>query len=204
MARRSSSLLLIFVLVLVAVVLADVTSVGWLRALGTALEEDDGPAKADIGVVLAGDYWGHRIEKAAQLIQAGYIPQALISGPSGFYGLHECDFAIPFIVHKGYPAADFIPLPHDARSTLEEAQVVLPELRRRKVRSFLLITSNYHSRRAARIFRYVGRSIGYMPAMHVVTAPDEVFRSADWWKSREGRKTVATEWSKTLAFDLGI
>ena len=43
----------------------------WLPALGYALVHDDGPAKADIAVVLAGDYEGHRIEKAAADAAAG-------------------------------------------------------------------------------------------------------------------------------------
>lgn len=176
----------------------------WLPELAEVLVENDGPAKADIGVVLAGDYWGDRIEMAARLIQQGYIPQALISGPPGFYGYHECDLAIPFIVKKGYPASDFIAFPHDAHSTEEEARVVLAELRRRNVHSYLLITSDYHTRRAARTFRYIGRSMGYQPSIRAVAAPDRLFRLDRWWQGREGRKTIFLEWTKTLAFTAGI
>ena len=180
------------------------TSSWWLPALGSALIENDGPARADIGVVLGGDYYGDRIKEAAQLIRQGYIPLALISGPGGFYGLHECDLAIPFIVRQGYPAAGFLAAPHNAHSTQEEARILLPELRRRNVRSFLLITSDYHSRRAGRTFRFVGRRLGYLPEMRVVTAPDQLFRLNRWWKDREGQKTVFFEWTKTLAFAVGL
>jgi uncharacterized SAM-binding protein YcdF (DUF218 family) len=176
----------------------------WLPQVGEALVENDGPAKADIGVVLGGDYWGDRIEKAAQLIQQGYIPQALVSGPPGFYGYHECDLAIPFVVRRGYPEAGFVALPHDALSTETEAHVVLAELRRRNVRSYLLITSDYHTRRAARTFRHVARSMGYEPAVRVVAAPDRLFHLDRWWHWREGQKAVFFEWSKTLAFTVGL
>lgn len=176
----------------------------WLPKVGEALVENDGPAKADIGVVLAGDYWGDRIETAARLIRRGYIPQALVSGPPGFYGYNESDLAIPFIVRQGYPAADFIAFPHDAHSTEEEARVVLAELRRRNVHSYLLITSDFHTRRAARTFRYVAHSMGYQPAMRTVAAPDRLFHLDRWWQWREGRKTVFMEWTKTLAFAVGI
>jgi len=175
-----------------------------LPAIGTALVENDGPAKADIGVVLGGDYWGDRIETAARLIRQGYIPQALISGPPGFYGMHECDLAIPFVVRQGYPERDFIPLPHNALSTREEAAVLLPELRRRKVASYLLITSDFHTRRAARTFRHEGRLLGYEPSMRVVTAPDALFRIDRWWQTREGQKAVFFEWAKTAAFAVGL
>jgi uncharacterized SAM-binding protein YcdF (DUF218 family) len=203
--ERRRFFLLRFVLALMLLALAAAfASAWWLPAVGTLLVENDGPAKSDIGVVLGGDYRGDRIEKAAQLIQAGHIPQALISGPPGFYGLHESDMAIPFIVREGYPAAGFVAVPHDALSTQAEARVMLAELRRRNVRSFLLITSDYHSRRAGRTYRFVGRSMGYLPAMRVVTASDRFFRIDRWWQTREGRKTIFFEWTKTLAFAVGL
>ena len=176
----------------------------WLPWLGYALVHDDGPGKADIAVVLAGDQAGHRIEKAAQLIREGYVPATLISGPAGFYGLHESDYAIAYAVRQGFPAQWFIALPNSALSTREEACVVLAELRRRNVRSFLLVTSNYHSARARRTFLAAERAMGGGPAMRTVAAPDEFFRPDSWWRNREGQKTLFFEWSKTVAYVLGI
>ena len=176
----------------------------WLPWLGYALVHDDGPGKADIAVVLAGDQAGHRIEKAAQLIHEGYVPAALISGPAGFYGLHESDYAIAYAVRQGFPAQWFIALPNSALSTREEAAVMLAELRRRNVRSFLLVTSNYHSARARHTFLAAERALGGGPAMRTVAAPDEFFRPDSWWRNREGQKTLFFEWSKTLASALGI
>ena len=176
----------------------------WLPVLGYALVHDDGPAKADIAVVLAGDYEGHRIEKAAELIREGYVPAALISGPPGFYGGHESDYAIAYAVRQGFPAEWFIALPHSALSTREEARVVLAELRRRNVRSFLLVTSDYHSARARRIYLAAERAMGGGPAMRTVAAPGEFFRPDSWWRNREGQKTAFFEWCKTVATVVGI
>ena len=176
----------------------------WLPVLGNALVHDDGPAKADIAVVLAGDYLGHRIEKAAELVRAGYVPAALISGPPGFYGGHESDYAIAYAVRQGFPPQWFIALPHSALSTQEEARVVLAELRRRNVRSFLLVTSDYHSARARRIFLAAERAMGGGPAMRTVAVPGEFFRPDSWWRNREGQKTAFFEWAKTVATALGI
>ena len=70
---------------------------------------DDGPAKADIAVVLAGDYYGHRIDKGGRAGAARAMCRSvLVSGPHGFYGMHECDLAIAFAVRQGYPAEWFI------------------------------------------------------------------------------------------------
>jgi uncharacterized SAM-binding protein YcdF (DUF218 family) len=179
------------------------TSGLWLPGVGRMLVEDDGPAKADIGVVLGGDYWGDRIIRAGELIREGYIPQALVSGPPGFYGYHECDLAIPFIVSKGYARSGFIPFPHNGLNTRDEARAVLAELRRRNIHSYLLITSDYHSRRAARTFRNVERAMNYNPTLRVVDSPDRLFAMNHWWQSREGQKAVFLEWSKTVAYTLG-
>jgi uncharacterized SAM-binding protein YcdF (DUF218 family) len=176
----------------------------WLPVLGYALVHDDGPAKADIAVVLAGDQVGHRIEKAAELIREGYVPAALISGSPGYWGLHECDFEIAYAVRRGFPAQWFIALPHSALSTRDEAPVVLGELRRRNVRSFLLITSDYHTARARRIFLAAERAMAGGPTMRTVAVPDQFFHPDSWWRNREGQKTAFFEWSKTVASALGI
>ena len=203
MARRLP-LHRLFLAVPVLLVIAAAASHWWLPLVGTFLVKDDGPAKADLGVVLGGDYWGYRIQKAAELVRQGYIPQALISGPPGFYGFHEDELAIAFMVKKGYPAAYFIPFPHEAMSTRAEAECVLPELRRRNVHRVLIITSDFHSRRADRTFRYVGGKLGYQPDIRMVTAGNQLFRIDQWWKAREGEKAVFFEWAKTLAFGVGL
>jgi len=189
---------------LVLAVAAILSRALWLPVLGYALVHDDGPAKADIAVVLAGDYAGHRIEKTIELIREGYVPAALISGPGGFYGLHECDYAIAYAVRKGLPAQWFIALPHSALNTRDEAFVVLGELRRRNVRSFLLVTSDYHTARSRRIFLAAERAMGGGPTMRTVAAPDQFFRPDSWWRNREGQKTAFFEWCKTVASALGI
>jgi uncharacterized SAM-binding protein YcdF (DUF218 family) len=175
----------------------------WLRALGHALVRDDGPAKADIAVVLAGDFYGHRIEKAAALVREGYVPVVLVDGPQGVYGTHESALAIQYIMAKGAPGGWFLDFPIEANSTQEEAALVLPELRRRNVHSYLLVTSDYHSARAGRVFRAQQRSMGYDASMRVVIARDEHFAPDTWWHTREGRKTAFMEWAKTAASALG-
>jgi uncharacterized SAM-binding protein YcdF (DUF218 family) len=176
----------------------------WLSGLGYALVRDEGPVKADIAVVLAGDSYGHRIVKGGELVRAGYVPAVLVSGPAGAYGLHESDLAIPFAVRAGFPAEWFIAFPHQALSTSEEAVAVLGELRRRNVHRFLLVTSNYHTARARRIFLAAERASGGGPEMRTVGAPDEFFQPNSWWRNREARKTAFFEWSKTIATVFGL
>jgi uncharacterized SAM-binding protein YcdF (DUF218 family) len=174
----------------------------WLPWIGQALIRDEGPAKAEIAVVLAGDLTGHRIQKAAELARSGYVPSILVSGPP-YFDVHECDEAIAFAVRKGYPVEWFIPLPNQSHSTREEASTILAELRRRGIHSFLLVTSDYHTARAARIYRGATQGMAGGFEMRVVAAPDEFFRPGSWWRDREAQKTVFFEWAKTVATALG-
>lgn len=171
-----------------------------LLALGSYLVTSQAPEKADIAVVLAGDSTGNRILKAAELVRAGYAPQALVSGPAGFYGYYECDLAILFAEKSGYPAAYFIAFPNRTRSTREEAAAIVPELRRRGVHRVLLITSNYHTHRATGIYRAAAPDIRFIP----IAAPDQDFSPDGWWKNREGRKTFTFEWIKTVSEWFGL
>lgn len=204
MVRRRFPLLLKFTLGLAAIALAAYfTRDWWLPAPGYFLIHSDAPMKADIAVVLAGDARGHRIEKAAQLVKEGYVPQVLVSGPPGIYGFNESDLAVQFIEREGYPAQWFIPFADASHSTKEESGYILHELERRNIHTFLLITSDFHSGRARRIFLATEKQMHYAPAFHTITAPDEFFHADSWWRNREAEKTVFMEWWKTIATALG-
>jgi uncharacterized SAM-binding protein YcdF (DUF218 family) len=118
----------------------------------------------------------------------------------GFYGLNESDLAVNFAIQKGYPADYFVKFPMEASSTRQEAGLVVAELRRLGARSFLLVTSDYHTRRAGGLFRQISDGI----EMRVIAAPDEHFHWDSWWRDREGQKTVYLEWSKTVASWFGM
>jgi uncharacterized SAM-binding protein YcdF (DUF218 family) len=170
----------------------------WLPLAARPLIRNDGPEKADIVVVLAGDPNGRRVMRAASLVREGFAPAVLVSGPE-YYGIHECDLAIDMAVRNGYPREIFIPFPHSGMSTREEAGLIVPELRRRNVRSFLLVTSDYHTARSGRLFGAAAQGL----TMRVVAAEDKFFQADSWWTSREGQKAVFFEWTKTFATAMG-
>ena len=189
-----------FLLLSGLVVVAVWTHSLWLGALGARLIRADEPAHADYAVVLAGDGHGHRIIEAAELVRRGFVRKALVSGPCCCYGVQESDMAVDFAVKKGYPQDFFIKAPHMATSTQQEAQILIPELRRLGARSFLLVTSDYHTRRAGGYFRKLSDGL----SMRVIAAPDENFRWNSWWRNREGQKIFYMEWSKTIASFVGM
>ena len=201
---RSVRLLLFSSTILLVAGLVSISREWWLLAIGRALIHDDGPAQADIAVVLAGDYWGNRIVKGGEMVRLGYVPAALVSGPSGFYGQYECAPAITYAVGRGSKPEWFIPFPNNARSTEEEAWAILPELHRRNAHRMLLVTSDYHTRRALRIFRRAEQKLGGEIQMRSVAAPDEEFHPDSWWRSRQGQKVTFMEWTKTVSEVVGL
>jgi uncharacterized SAM-binding protein YcdF (DUF218 family) len=167
--------------------------------MGRFLIRADEPSRADFVVVLGGDD-GQRVLRAGELVQKGLAPAVLASGPSGSFGFHECELSIPWAVKHGHRQEWFTCLPHEADSTLEEAQILLPELRRRGARRVMVVTSTFHTRRARQIFHSIAPDL----EIRVIAAGTEYFDPDNWWRSRKWRKTFLLEWLKTFAHWLGI
>jgi uncharacterized SAM-binding protein YcdF (DUF218 family) len=168
-----------------------------LAVLGRALVEDDGIEKADCILVPGGDSVGTRIVRAAQLARAGYAPYVFVDGPAGLMG-HESDATIRYATLRGFPAALFKPvwLPQGLDSTSEEMKFVANGvLKQSNVKTVLLVTSNFHTRRAARFLR---KAAPWLKVI-AVPAPDPYFQSDAWWKTRNGKKTFLFEWTKTIS-----
>jgi uncharacterized SAM-binding protein YcdF (DUF218 family) len=88
-----------------------------------------------------------------------------------------------------------------ALSTDEEARAFVPELEKRGIRRLLIVTSDFHTARAHRVFR---RNIPSSIELRMVGAPDKYFRAHGWWHTREGRKTWFFETTKTLTEMAGM
>ena len=164
-----------------------------LVSAGKLLIRSDSPEKADLIYVLAGDFWGNRVLVGSQLGARGYAQRVLFSG--GIYqGAYEGDMSVRFAVDHGYPQQLFLAAPLTAQSTIEEAIELRPIFQRLRAKSVLLVTSDFHSRRAALAFRL------FIPGVHflMVAAPDTVFDPNSWWKSPGGRRLVFSEYEKIL------
>jgi uncharacterized SAM-binding protein YcdF (DUF218 family) len=203
-ASRRKALYQILVLLAVLPLLLYLSAGFWLPAVGRALVYDEGPAPADAAIVLAGDYSGYRMNGAADLARKGLVPVVLVSGPAGMYGENEADAAIRYILAKGSAAEWFVPVRHTATSTRDEARILLTELARRNVHLVDVVTSNFHTRRARRIFLEVERERGGGPTIHMVATSDPHYDPAVWWRTREGLKTAFFEWTKTITSTVGI
>lgn len=172
-----------------------------LAPIGSFLDNGEPPQKADVALVLAGGWRGERVLKAGELLQQGYVPYILLSGPKAYYEQPECNYAIPFAVEHGLKAEWFQCAPNTAKSTEEEAGVMLAELRRRGVKKALVVSVRTHMRRARILYNKLKPE---SLELHFVAAEDRQFRLEQWYKSREGKKTVLLEWLKLATTPLGL
>jgi uncharacterized SAM-binding protein YcdF (DUF218 family) len=192
--RASIALALLIVLTLLTATL-------WIRSIGTYLVRAQEPAHADVILVLGGDWTGQRILTAAELARRGYAPRLWVSGPMVLYGVNEATLAINYAVEHGYPRSLFEIKTVPATSTRQEAMKFKEEFAKNNIRRILLVTSDFHTRRAGSIFR---NALGDQYQVIVIAAPYMYFHAGDWWKFREDRKTVFYEWSKMVGETFGL
>ncbi len=200
--RRKRGCLFPFLLLILIAVGVRVLWEPFLTAFGKLLIEDDGPRKADAILVLGGDRYGDRTIKGAELAKAGYAPVVYVSGPPRLMGYESSDEVTYAEQKGGYPATMFkeVHLPGDAESTRTEMLFVGKSLTAQGIKNILLVTSNFHTRRAAKLWRRLNPNI----SAAVVASSDPFFTPTTWWKTREGQKTFIYEWMKTVSVTLGI
>ncbi len=164
-----------------------------LTSLGGFLVDSKPPQKADLILVLGGDFWGPRVLTGADLATHRYAPIALISGPP-YRDRPEGELAVEFLVGKGYPRELFQVFAHHASSTIEEAKALRGELARRKVKRVLVVTSAYHSRRATIVLTLFCPGVEFIS----IPAPDLRYHVAEWWNDEGSRHVFYLEWTKIV------
>jgi uncharacterized SAM-binding protein YcdF (DUF218 family) len=164
-----------------------------LRVLGGALIRTDSPRASDAIVILSDDnYQADRAAKAAELLKAGWAPRIVASGRylrpyASISQLEQRDLR-----DRGVPASSIVLFPHRAASTREECSALSAYFASRGWKRILIVTSNYHTRRADYICSRL------MPAgteLHVIPADDYEYNPDNWWDSRQGTKIFFHELS---------
>ena len=199
--RKRGCLLIPLGLLILIVILVRLVATPVLTAAGAFLIQDDGPSKADAIVVLGGDRYGDRTVQAANLVKQGYAPVVYVSGPARLMGYESGD-EVSYAEQQGFPAEIFreVHLPQNVSSTQAEVHFLGPYLAGQGVKSILLVTSNFHTRRAEKLWRKESPAI----PVRVIPSADPFFTAGGWWKSREGQKTFVNEWAKTISILFGV
>ena len=171
-----------------------------LTSLARYLVEAEEAQPAEIAIVLGGDSEGNRANMGCELLKKGLVKQIWFSGSQSMYGRTESELAREWAAARGCDVTKMVALRGMVDSTADEARGITAKMRQAGIRDFILVTSNYHTRRAGGLFRKFGTDM----KVTVVAAADHDFPVDKWWKYRPTRKTFAFEWMKTITSWLGV
>ncbi len=158
------------------------------------------PEKADAIVVLGGGSDDNRYYRGLELLRTGYAPRMYLDALADTqkFGHRETEYAQKFVEESAgadVPRVKVCGIIGD--STVAETAAVAHCLKADGAHRVLLVTSEYHTRRALSIFR---KSLpGY--EISVAAAPDVRF-GVKWWQHREWAKMTLEEWEKLMFWEL--
>jgi DUF218 domain len=155
---------------------------------------EDWPQRADVILVLAGET-DHRPARALELLNQSYAPRMIIDVPaaSRLYNVSEIELARNYI--KTLPQGGEIEVcPIEGLSTRAETRDVERCLAGKPSARMLIVTSDFHTRRALSIFRHElpGRSFS------IAAAHDDAQFGIRWWTRRQWAKVCLEEWMRFI------
>jgi uncharacterized SAM-binding protein YcdF (DUF218 family) len=164
-----------------------------VRDAGTALVAHVELDRPDAIVSLASHEW-ERLPAAAALALKNPSAKVLLTVPiaANPFNCHDCGHRVDRLVAAGVARKRIVMLPRRVFRTRDEAEAVREWAPRHGVRSVMVVTSAYHTRRALDTFRNMlagtGIAVGVYPAGLSNVEPDR------WWRHKYDRWYVGYEW----------
>jgi uncharacterized SAM-binding protein YcdF (DUF218 family) len=158
---------------------------GWFWVVDEPLEH------ADAILVLGDDnYTGDRAAHAAELYREGLASRVVASGRMLRPNMGLAEMIARDLEAHGVPSGSVVPFSSHAANTREEAEALRDLVIHRGWKKILVVTSNYHTRRARFIF---GRVFPVGVTVRVSAAQDSGFDPGRWWETRQGLKIFFNE-----------
>jgi hypothetical protein len=166
----------------------------WLATKAGAFLLVDSPLPSDVILVLAGET-DRRPERALELLAQGYGKRVLLDVPANakIYESTEIQLAQKYI--QDLPQAASIRIcPIYGMSTRDESKDAEKCLGLEGGKKVLIVTSDFHTRRALSVFRREIPGRDYS----VAAARDEGQFGVRWWAHRQWAKTLVDEWLRLI------
>ncbi len=176
-----------------------------LTGVADVLIVNDPPQPADIIFLLNGDF-NTRPFRATELYKQGLAPLVVIAraedGPAVKMGLlpNDTDISVGVMQRLGVPQGKIVVLPFSGgvTSTFDEAVALHDYIETTHISKVLLVTSEFHSRRARWIF---ARELAGLPvSLLSVAVPYSTFDRTNWWTNENGLITVDNEYIKLIFY----
>jgi uncharacterized SAM-binding protein YcdF (DUF218 family) len=159
------------------------------------------PQLSDAIVVLAGDSGDQRYWRGIELLHSGYAHQMLVDARADqiIWGHTPADYAAAFVkATASDPPGQIQVCSIRADSTVGEMADVARCLQTLHPHSVLIVTSDYHTRRALSIARHVMPQYRWSAA----AAWNSTEFGTHWWQRRTWAKTTVLEWQRLLWWQL--
>ena len=153
----------------------------------------DAPERSDVILVLAGET-DHRPARGLQLFDQGYGRNVVLDVPAGveIFGFDEVQLAKKYSENR--PGASVRVCPIFGLSTHDESHDAAKCLAGMQGTRVLIVTSDFHTRRALSIFRHEVHG----KTFSIAASQDAAQFGTRWWTHRQWAKTLADEWLKLL------
>jgi uncharacterized SAM-binding protein YcdF (DUF218 family) len=161
------------------------------RLVGEGWVVEDNLERSDAIVVLSDDnFYADRATRAAQVYRQGLGSIVVASGRrlrpyAGIAELMEHD-----LIERGVPKDKILRVAHDTDNTRDEAKALAQLAKQKKWQSVIVVTSNYHTRRARYIFSHV---FPQEIKIRITGAHDDTFDPERWWEKRISIKELVRE-----------
>jgi uncharacterized SAM-binding protein YcdF (DUF218 family) len=193
----------------------------WLFAAGVAIAfcvlyggghlliaSDPQPGHVDAAIVLQGSMAAEkaRIAGAINLLQRGIADHALLSVPKESYWGQSIPLVARSYLERNFgrdlaARVEFCETDETVNSTREEAETVGACIRDHHWESMMIVTSNYHTRRAGMIWRQMTKN-DPKTRIFITGVKDPEFQEP-WWHDRQSAKVWVMETTKLVWTALG-
>jgi hypothetical protein len=154
----------------------------------------DAPQHSDVIVVLAGET-NRRPEKALQLLSQGYARRIVLDVPAEnkIYEVTQIQLAEKYIQNLPQ-AASMSVCPIEGLSTKDESRDAENCIVKAGGGSVLIVTSDFHTRRALSVFKKEIPGHEYS----IAASRDDTQFGVRWWTHRQWAKTFVDEWLRLI------
>lgn len=164
--------------------------------------------KADAILVLSGSaVFKERTHKAAEVYKQGVAKKVLLNDDGGYAGWSQKEQRNPPFVYlaqqelisQGVAESDIEILEDQVTGTIWEARNLRKKVEEGKLKSVVLVTSAYHTKRALQTFEEV---VGSDVKIGIVSSPtgEQTPPPWTWWLSKKGWQVVAGEYVKFVVY----
>ncbi len=175
-----------------------------LRALGAYLIVSSDLQAANAIVVLSGGDES-RMNEALQLYNENYARMIILTETGqtaeGYSELHSFDMRI-VLLSNGVPSGNMLITDHVVSSTRDEALAVKAIMISQQMKSAIIVTDPYHTRRALNIFKEIIKDTDIQLSIRPVH--NSWYNSRTWFLKFDGWKYTILEYLKLLADKFNI